>query len=266
MQNGVASDALKQTVRQRRRRENAVANGKEVFARTFAHVTLFVEHNSLGIAVVLCLELCQDGVHVGSGRLNGRRNCVEGTLTPRRNAHLDAVLKGVFAHVSTPRPYRDDNVHGSTRRVYAHLAIAIVCKRTNVARLQFVLLDKLNGCFAQLVYAVGKVHHGNLGAALQTLHVVAKAEDDCFIRFFVVVATDTFEHARTVMKGMGQNVRRCLLPRHHFAVLPDVLNRLHVSHLFFLSRFFFPQSPGRVSTPRWELFRFSILLQLSRVM
>lgn len=51
----------------------------------------------------------------------------------------------------------------------------------------------------------------------KALHVVAKAEDNCFIRFFVVVTTDTLEHAGTVMKGMGQNVRRCLLPRHHFA-------------------------------------------------
>ena len=180
--------------------------------------------------MVLCLELCQDRVHVGSGGLNGRRNCVEGTLTPGRNTHRDAVLKGIFAHVSAPRPYCDDNVYRSTRRVYAHLAIAIVGKRTNVARLQFVLLDKFNGCFAQLVYAVGKIHHGNLGAALQAFHMVTKAEDNRFIGFFVVVATDALEHAGTVMKSMGQNVRRCLLPRHHFAVLPNVFNRLHVSH------------------------------------
>ena len=60
--------------------------------------------------------------------------------------------------------------------------------------------------------------------------MVAKAEDNRFVGFLVVVAADAFENAGTVMKGMGQNVRRCLLPRHHFAVLPDVLNRLHVSH------------------------------------
>ena len=60
--------------------------------------------------------------------------------------------------------------------------------------------------------------------------MVAKTEDNRFVGFFVVVATDALEHAGTVMKGMGQNVRRCLLPRHHFAVLPNVFNRLHVSH------------------------------------
>ena len=177
------------------------------------------------------LELSQDRVHVGSGGFNRRRNGVVRTLAPRRHAHGHAVVERTVSQVGVPRPHGDSHVGGGAGGIDAHHAVAAVHDRTDVARRQVVLADKLDRRVAQFVHRVRQVDQRDLAAAMQALHMVAQTEDVALLRLGILVAADALEHAGAVMQRVGQDMRGSLGPGDHLPVLPDVIHFGDVCHV-----------------------------------
>jgi hypothetical protein len=68
---------------------------------------------------------------------------------------------------------------------------------------------------------------------MQTLHVFAMAEHHWpFVR---IVATDAFEHGRTVVQRVGHHVDFRVLPTNHLTIEPNVI-RFFRRHFLFLPR------------------------------
>ena len=115
----------------------------------------------------------------------------------------------------------------------AHVAVAVVHERTNIACRKLVRADELQRGFAQFFRGPLERNARDFRAADKTVHVVLQAEHVAFARFFVVIAANALEDSGSVMQRMGQNMGRGLSPRHQLTVLPNVLG-LFDSHVFSL--------------------------------
>ena len=70
-----------------------------------------------------------------------------------RDLGADAVLDALFAEVRAPRPGGDDHVDRRVEREQAHLAVAAEDERPDVAGVEPVGLDQLEGRLVELVHA-----------------------------------------------------------------------------------------------------------------
>src|ERR1700722_7519581 len=141
---------------------------------------------------------------------------------PRRDLHSYTLFETVGAEVRAPGPYADHDVGRRTHRVHAHLAVAEVDQRTDVATVvHFVHAHGVDDGVAEFIQGVGNVDHQDLATTKESLHVLAESKDSHTLGR--LVGTDTFEGAHSVVQGVTEYMGRRVLPVDQGAVHPDLL-------------------------------------------
>src|SRR6202030_2209495 len=104
-------------------------------ARAFAHATVRVERDALGISVHLRFHVNELRIHVVCGGFGHARQRVGRHAIPRADADVDPVFDGFGAQVASPFPARD--VHFSRDGQPADADIAVAAQRdwTDVTRI-----------------------------------------------------------------------------------------------------------------------------------
>ena len=153
---------------------------------------------------------------------------------PRRDLHAHAGRERVIAEVRAPRPARDRDVDLARQSVEAHLAVAVVDDRPDVAGAQSRRADGVFRRLHDLVDGVGDLHHHDLRRVEQAHDVLGETEDG---RPAVgLVRADALEDPSAVVQRVGQYVRRRVTPWHQLAVVPDPSIPVGHRHRFLLDR------------------------------
>src|SRR5665213_2572604 len=141
---------------------------------------------------------------------------------PGRDLHPNALFEAVGTEVRAPGPDTDDDVGRGTHRVDAHLSVAEVDERSNVATVvHLVHAYGFDRGVAQLIERIGDIDHQDLAAAKQSFHVLAKSKDrDALGR---LVGANSFEGAHAVVERVTEYVRGRVLPVDQRSVHPDLL-------------------------------------------
>ena len=116
----------------------AVAHHEHVLAGALRHVAVLVEQDRLVVSGLRALDLGEDRVEVLAAGLRLRDEAVGRHAPPGRDLAADAVLLALLAEVGAPRPDRDHDVDREVQREQAHLAVAAVGDRADVAAAQLV--------------------------------------------------------------------------------------------------------------------------------
>ena len=209
-----------------RRGDLAVAHDVHVLAGALAHVAVVVEQDRLFIAGLQRLDLREHAVQVLARGLRVGDQRVGADAPPRGDLRADAVALALLAEVGAPLPAGDRHVDRRLERVEAHLAVAAVDDRADVAGAQAVARHQLERGRAQLLGRVGHRHVVQLGRAQQALDVLGVAEHRR--AELGVVAAHAVEHARAVVQAVRQDVDLGVLPGDEFSVHPDEVGGLHV--------------------------------------
>ena len=219
----VARDALEHAVARRRRHEHAVAHAEDVLARALGDVAVLGEHHGLVVAGVEHLDLGEDAVQVLARGLGGagQRRVVERLDAARLGAH--AVLDALLAEVGAPRPGGDDDLHRRVHGEQAHLAVAAEDQRADVAGLELVALEHLEGGVVELLDRVRHRHVVELGGPLDPLEVLGETEHgDAALG---LVGADALEDPGAVVQRVREHVDLGVGPGDQRAVHPD---RVHL--------------------------------------
>ena len=203
----------------------AVAHDVEVLARALAHVAVGVEQDRLFIPRLQRLDLCQHAVEVLPRRLRVRNQRIGADPPPGGNLRAHTVALALLAEVGAPLPAGDRHVDGSVQGVQAHMAVAAIDDRADVARPQPVARDQLESGGAQLLERVRRRHVVELRRAQQALDVVGPAEDRR--TELGLVATHAVEHARAVVQPVREDVDLGVLPGDEIAVHPNEIGWVH---------------------------------------
>src|SRR4051795_11317198 len=132
----VPSDAFEGARRDRRRDELASPDDEDVLAGAFADVPLWRQQDGLVVAGLQRFHLGHRRVDVHTRALGAGRNRVGVVALPRADLRTHAVLQTLVAQVRPPGPHGDGDVHRARQRVEAHLAVAEVGDRADVALLE----------------------------------------------------------------------------------------------------------------------------------
>src|SRR6185369_3768521 len=130
---GVAGDARKDGVSERRSHQLALAHNEQVFAGAFAYVAVHVESDTFDVAVHDGFHLYELRIHVVRARLCHCGHSVWSETRPRRDADVNAFIF-VSAEVLTPRIISYIHLGRRTEWIYADLSIAAKHDRPQIAR------------------------------------------------------------------------------------------------------------------------------------
>ena len=145
------------------RRDLAVAHDVDVLAGALADVAVLVEQDRLLVAGLDRLDLREHAVQVLARGLRVGDQRARADPLPRGDLRADAVALALLAEVGAPLPAGDRHVDRRVERVEAHLAVAAVDDRADVARAHAVASDELERRRAQLLGRVGHGHVVELG-------------------------------------------------------------------------------------------------------
>ncbi len=81
----------------------------------------------------------------------------------RWDAHANAILQGILAQVGAPRPHCDRDVDRIVGIVDAHLAVAEIDERSDVAFADVIDFDRINDGLFKLLMGKGHLHTGDMG-------------------------------------------------------------------------------------------------------
>ena len=116
----------------RGRRDDAVANQKQILAGALADISVDVEANALVEAIVDGLHGGQLGPDVMSTDLSQYRGCVGSGSSPGANANVDAALARCWSQVLLPFPGEHDRFSRVSPRVEAEASEALENQRTDI--------------------------------------------------------------------------------------------------------------------------------------
>ena len=197
---------------------------EDVLARALRHPAVGREQDGLVVAGLQGLDLGQRRVHVHAGPLGRRGHGVGVVALPRRHLEADAVGHPLVAQVGAPGPGGDGHADRARQGVEAHLAVAEVDDRADVAAVvEPVDPHDLLARRDELVGGVGHVDHEDLGRGEQPVDVVGEPEHGHPAARRI--GADALEHARAVVQRVGEHVDAGLVPVDELAVEPDLLGR-----------------------------------------
>ena len=144
-------DAVEDRVVLARGGDLAAAHDVEVLARALADVAVCVEQDRLFVAGLQRLHLGQHAVEVLAAGLGVRDQRVGADAPPGGHLGAHAVALALLAKVGAPLPAGDGHIDGCLERVQAHLPVAAVDDRADVAGAQPVARHQLQRRRAQLL-------------------------------------------------------------------------------------------------------------------
>ena len=198
---------------------------EDVLARAVGDVAVLRQEDRLVVPGALGLVHREHRVEVDAGRLRRVRDRVRPDTLPRRDHRAAAVPLALLAEVRAPREGEDRHLDVVAARVHTELPVAVVRDRAQVRLVEPVDGERLVTGRPELVDRVRQSHVEQLGRRLQTLEVVAQAEDrrPALGR----VAADALEDAGAVVEAVARDVDLGVRPVHELAVHPDLLGLLH---------------------------------------
>jgi hypothetical protein len=221
----VPGDAVQTPGRHRRGEQHAVPGDEHVLAGPIGHESGEVQHDGLVVAALQGLHLGQAGVEVLAGGLRSRREDVLVGALPGRDLDPDTGLHRVVPEVQPPGPHGDGHVDLRRQGVQAHLAVAPVHQRTDVADLHLVGADGGLDGIGDLLGRVGDLHVVDARGPKQPPDVVVQPKHGWAARG--LVRPDPFEHAAAVVEPVGQDMHASVFPVHERPVHPDLVHRLN---------------------------------------
>src|SRR5580704_11037797 len=224
---GMAGDAGQGGIRERRGDDGAVHDEENIFARTFADVTIRIERDAFDVSVSCGFHANELRVHVVCGGFGHLRQRVGSGTIPRADADIHAIFQAVFTEILSPFPAGKIDLDWISRGIDAAAAVATQDNRAKIAGLHFVEADELEIRFAEFLYGEGNFHAVNISRIQETLHVFTIAENRGTLRG--AVAADAFEDGGAVTDDVGENVDSRVFPLDKFAVVPDFF-RLGETH------------------------------------
>ncbi len=165
-------------------------------------------------------DLGQRRVEVLPGRLGRRWDDVVVIAAPGRDGGPDARLAGVITQIGAPRPNRDHHLDRGRQRVQAHLAIPEIDQRPDVAGVDLVDRDRFLDRGNQFRLSVRRLHHVDLGAAIQPRNMIGQPEHGAAMRGGV--GADALENTPTVVQGRVENVDAGIVPVDELTAHPDL--------------------------------------------
>ncbi len=216
----VPRDAAEDRRSERRRVDNAVADGEDILTAAFADVSENVERDRLRVAVGERLHLAQRGVRVIRGALRRGRQRVRRHPRPGADLHVGAVFERARAEIGAPVPEDDRRVHRIWQRIDAERFVAAVDDRPDVARLHLVGANRVEHGALPAGEIERVLHPIDLHRVLEALHVGVETEAGRSARRGV--AACAFEDAAAVMDHVRRDVDVRVLPLDEPAVHPDL--------------------------------------------
>src|SRR5688572_6575612 len=217
----VPRDPLQDSGGKRRRVQTAVADREEVLTAAFGDVAERIEHDALGVLVLLRFHLAQLRIEVIAARFGHRGKGVRRRSAPARHAYVDTVRDAFLAEVRAPFPGDDERLHRDAGAVHAHLLTGADHERPDIAFLQVVADNGVDHALHELIDRVAQLDAVDLARVVETTHVLARAKDRAAGRGFV--APYSLENAGPVMHHVAHDVDRRVFPVHQLAVAPDLL-------------------------------------------
>ena len=91
---------------------------------------------------------------------------------------------------------------------------------SNVGFIKAVRPDNFTLRFIQRLLIKRHIHTQNVRRAEQTVGMLVQSENRCAVGGFI--GAHSLKAAQAIVKGMCQHMHPRILPRHHFAIEPDV--------------------------------------------
>ena len=175
---------------------------------------------------------CQHGIHVvavGFGLAHGDID-----MMPRegRGSDTNALFHSFVTQVGTPVPGGDDGMDLEVIGAQPHALGTVKTHRPDIGGIQIVLPDHRFVGGIQGGFFERDIHTKNAGRTVKPIGMRLEPEDRR--AFLSMVRTQAFEHAHTVMQGVGQNMHLGFAPGNHFAVKPDDAVSIGHRHAVFL--------------------------------
>jgi len=205
--------------------DSPALDDEQVLTGALRDVALRVQEDGLVVARLEGLDLGQAGVDVQAGHLGGRRDHVRVLPLPRRDLRPHAVADALLAEVGAPGPDGDGDVDGARQGVEAHLAVAQVDQRADIAGVDVVDPDGLLGGLDDLLHGERRLDHQHLGRLQEAADVVGQPEDGR--SGGGGVGPDALEDSGAVVERVGEDVDLGVVPVDELAVHPNLVHFLN---------------------------------------
>ncbi len=204
--------------------QHAVADDKQILARTFADEAVHIERNAFGVAVDHGFHLNELRVHVIRARLRHRGQSVRRQPRPRRNTNIDGLIC-VRPQIFSPRIIDDVNLGRAVEGGNASLAVSAQNDGADVARPHAIALHQFDHGPHDLIAGEGDVNAVNASRVDEALHVLGSTENGG--AGGQRVTANAFKHRRAVVHNVRHHVQGSVVPGDEFAVVPDFFRLLN---------------------------------------
>src|SRR5215470_9592406 len=230
---GIARDALKNRSK-RRRLEFTAPDNEDVFARAFRDIALDIQHNRLIIASVDRFHFGQLRIGVIADDLSLRHHNVYMVPCKGRDTDANPRVQGSFTEICPPRPHSNGRADGIVTVVDAHLTIAQIDQRTDVALPHLVDVHRVKNRTPYIILRPCHLHASDMRRMKQALDMFLEAENGWALRR--VIAPNALKDTEPIVQRMTEYVYLGLVPVYKLSIHPNFLCGLHDACL--------PQDPG----------------------
>ena len=233
LNHAIARDAGQHRRRKRRRVHNAVADQKDVLARTFRNVAAIVERDAFCKTVDQRFHLDQLRIHVIRAALGHGGQGIRRQAIPARDANIDTLFDRFVTQVLAPIPRADVASQRVRKRIHAEGRMCFVKtaerNRTDVALLEAAAPHQFDRSIAKIIHVPSVIHAIDFGGIQETLHVFAQAKNrrPAFRR----ITTNAFENARPIMQNVRHHVHARVIPFDELAVVPHHVANARSCHV-----------------------------------
>ena len=205
----------------RRRVNLPILRHKNILAATFAHITLCIQGNTLGISIGHRLHFDQLCIHIICRHLGKRRHGIGCQAIPRRKPNRHAFLQSFWSQVLAPFPHRDHHLDRAWHWIDGQFAKSPKNHRSDITRLQFINANRLQNGRFQFIFRIGNFHAINFGRIVKPLHMISQPETGR--SSFGMITPYPLKNTRTVMHHMRQHVNFGIVPTYKIPIKPDLV-------------------------------------------